>query len=863
MKRVFILVILAMLILPAYADESNSQLMVGSESRLMVGATPTQETQGIITTAITTAIETIVPEQTIENPVDLNPGITTSGNSQVVLTDGIVTFGGDGVSITTGTVIDGYDFKPSATVTSGNTLEWQTGEMMWFVVPDPVVKFKYDYNGSVLKETIILKEDRDISFPITIGANNRFEPWDGGYRIISNEREDVFSKTWIQIQKPWGIDATGKYIPMEYQYDGANLNLVYDTVGITYPLTIDPTYYLSSYNTYLKLLMHMNVSPFTDETGKVVSNTGVTLSTTTKYLGAGAGYFDKSSNFTLSDSIDWDTLSNNFTIMQWVYTLNIGTYGYNLTFAQADGSATATSRQHQIVLHSMGYGYIEYDYWNSTAGLNSISTSYSVIPNASWNQVVIQRAGNTLYIYVNGTQVASKSIVGSLFWQNATGSLGIGSRGVYSLNVNKMYGYMDEVAFWNGVAIPISELYPETTEVGTPTSVVASFTSSKNPSSIGDLITFTDTSIGSPSTWNWSFDNRTSWSNGTTQNPTHTFTLAGAYNVTLVCNNTFGVSDPYDLTQIVQNLTGDNNQEIVMAPQFALTIHLTDSENGLPIAVTGTVTDTTNAISNTTIAGTTTLFEDYNIVTGTIVAEGYIPRAFSVVVDSNMEVTYQLTPTTTISPNINTVYTQHFVSFRIVDMYQKPIQLADINASYIASSLPTGGESSSFLQQAFGVSEAVALDMQNGSIAMSGQTTTDGTQTFVMFPALTYKLMVQNDTQGVACQKTISPSDTAYAIYCPTNSQKNPNTTIAQTLNQSYVWVTEPNSSYVTFNSQYQDALAKTTNVRFIVRFASNNSILYQYDFGNPGSAKVLANYTMLNIRGLQMRAALNYTRSV
>lgn len=854
------------MILPVCADESNSQLMIGSESRLMVGTTPTQETQGIITTAITTAIETIIPEQTIENPIDLNPGITTSGNSQVVLNDGVVTFGGDGVSITTGTVIDGYNFKPSSTVTSGNTLEWQTGEMMWFVVPDPVVKFKYDYNGSVLKETIILKEDRDITFPITIGANNRFESWDGGYRIISNEREDVFSKTWIQVQKPWGIDATGKYIPMEYAYDGTDLNLVYNKEGITYPLTIDPTYYLSGYNSYLKLLLHMNVSPFFDETGKIVANTGVTLSTTTKHLGAGSGYFNISANLSLADSADWTIGTNNFTISEWVYPATSGSYTQNMTMAQSDGSASTASRQHQLMINTVsavyGFGGVEYGFYNSLGSITRMSSTSGVLPVGKWSQIVVVKSGNTLYLYVNGTQVATQDVTG-VTWQDATGILGIGGFGGYSSAYYKMYGYVDEVGFWNGVAIPINELYPQTYETGTLIPLTASFTSSSNPTPVGSTVTFTDTSLGFPTSWNWSFDNRTTWYNGTTQNPTNAFALAGAYNVTLVCNNTAEVSNPYDLTQIVRNLAGDNNQEIVMAPQFALTVHLTDSSTGLPIAVTGTVTDTTNAISNTTIAGTTTLFEDYSIVTGTIVAEGYNPRAFSVVVDSNMEVTYQLTPTTTISPNTNTVYTQHFVSFRIVDMYQKPIQLADINASYIASSLPTGGESSSFLQQAFGVSESVALDMQNGSIAMSGQTTTDGTQTFVMFPALTYKLMVQNDTQGVACQKTISPSDTAYAIYCPTNSQKNPNTTIAQTLNQSYVWVTEPNSSYVTFNSQYQDALAKTTNVRFIVRFASNNSILYQYDFGDPGSAKVLANYTMLNIRGLQMRAALNYTRSV
>lgn len=374
MKRIFLLLVLVLITIPVC---SASQLTVGTTNEPYVGSTLTVGTTSIpttgITTAITTAIETLIPEQPIENPIDLNPGVTTSGNSQVILNDGVVTFGGDGVSITTGTVIDGYNFKPSSTVTSGNTLEWQTGEMMWFVVPDPVVKFKYDYNGSVLKETIILKEDRDISFPITIGANSRFEPWDGGYRIISNEREDVFSKTWIQIQKPWGVDATGKYIPMEYRYDGANLNLVYDKTGITYPLTIDPTYYLSSYNSQLKLLLHMNVSPFVDETGKSVGNTGVTISTTTKKYGNASGSFNSASNLSLADSSDWSIGSNNFTLMQWIYP-----YTYqgrsNQTYGQSDSASTATSRQNRVVT----YGYIEFDYVNTTPSFPDASSHVSI-----------------------------------------------------------------------------------------------------------------------------------------------------------------------------------------------------------------------------------------------------------------------------------------------------------------------------------------------------------------------------------------------------------------------------------------------------------------------------------------------------
>ncbi len=51
------------------------------------------------------------------------------------------------------------------------------------------------------------------------------------------------------------------------------------------------------------------------------------------------------------------------------------------------------------------------------------------------------------------------------------------------------------------------------------------------------VVQFTDNSIGSPATWNWSFGDG---SYNTTQNPLHTFTAGGTYTVTLNVTNTKG-----------------------------------------------------------------------------------------------------------------------------------------------------------------------------------------------------------------------------------------------------------------------------------------------------------------------------------
>ncbi|MDD1713259.1 MAG: DUF2341 domain-containing protein, partial [Methanoregulaceae archaeon] len=51
---------------------------------------------------------------------------------------------------------------------------------------------------------------------------------------------------------------------------------------------------------------------------------------------------------------------------------------------------------------------------------------------------------------------------------------------------------------------------------------------------------FTDQSSGSPASWNWSFGDATP--NSTLQNPTHTYSGTGNYNVTLTVSNAYGTS---------------------------------------------------------------------------------------------------------------------------------------------------------------------------------------------------------------------------------------------------------------------------------------------------------------------------------
>ena len=207
---------------------------------------------------------------------DMKEGTIAKASTEITMDKGMVTFTdkANGLSASTTTTINGVAFVPAKT-TEGKELEWTTGETNVFLQPDPVVKMVYSYDGKTLKETITLKEDRVLTFPITLSTYSKLIPWDNGqWKIVATNSFNTMKG--IVLEKPYGIDANGKRIEMEYTYDKGVLTLVYDRTiteyvreekevividnktglerteieviyvpkysPITYPLVIDPTW---------------------------------------------------------------------------------------------------------------------------------------------------------------------------------------------------------------------------------------------------------------------------------------------------------------------------------------------------------------------------------------------------------------------------------------------------------------------------------------------------------------------------------------------------------------------------------------------------------------------------------------------
>ena len=158
------------------------------------------------------------------------------------------------------------------------------------------------------------------------------------------------------------------------------------------------------------------------------------------------------------------------------------------------------------------------------------------------------------------------------------------------------------------------------TPVPAPT---ASFTANPTSGQAPLAVSFTDTSTGSPTAWSWSFGDGQS---STAQNPTHTFTDPGTYNVRLTASNAGGSTSATRQITVGSVTPPPSGQNLVPNPGFETNLAGWDTNNTPTVALervagghsgswaarltntgTTTVTETLNDIPNvvaTTAAGT-------------------------------------------------------------------------------------------------------------------------------------------------------------------------------------------------------------------------------------------------------------------
>jgi len=132
----------------------------------------------------------------------------------------------------------------------------------------------------------------------------------------------------------------------------------------------------------------------------------------------------------------------------------------------------------------------------------------------------------------------------------------------------------------NGIIYVSTNAPGETLSVwGSTVPVTADFSGTPLSGYAPLTVQFTDTSTGSPTSWDWDFGDGSS--HNTTQNPTHIYTVAGVYTVTLIATSGSGSDTKIKTNYITVNMVA-NFTAIPTTGTDTLSVSFTDTSTGTP-----------------------------------------------------------------------------------------------------------------------------------------------------------------------------------------------------------------------------------------------------------------------------------------
>lgn len=233
---------------------------------------------------------------------------------------------------------------------------------------------------------------------------------------------------------------------------------------MTVKLQVDPWDNYVPYPQYLKLLLRANAATSTnifDFSGnaKSLTNTGSTTgSSVSNRVNPYSIYFGGASCLVTPTSATYDytpILGIPYTLSFWVYNTNLSG-NYAMVGTTVGDTNTTISFEAAISLATTGQLLTQAYSVNNTSAVQIYSSTNLVA--GKWNHVAITvDASNLMKQYINGILVGSGTVSAQI--QNSTYPLRVGK---FDAPTTAYFnGYMDEIAVWNGVAVPISQLYPQ------------------------------------------------------------------------------------------------------------------------------------------------------------------------------------------------------------------------------------------------------------------------------------------------------------------------------------------------------------------------------------------------------------------
>jgi len=411
--------------------------------------------------------------------------------------------------------------------------------------------------------------------------------------------------------------------------------------------------------------------------------------------------------------------------------------------------------------------------------------------------------------------------------QNATQTFGNGNWKI-NLNVTNASGFNVSTAnYWINVSsgIPAAAFHADDT---TPVT--------------GQTVLFIDdsTSASLIDSYYWEFGEGT-WitDNSTLQNPAKVYSAVGNYTVRMRASNaTYGGTWLNRTDYItVHGSAGFNQQDLVMAPQYTLTVTYVDSLTNMPIP-TVTVLDSTG-YNATTTAGVFSHSYPYSIAVLYASSTGYTGVASSFVMDGDRTEIVRMVKASDVTASTSTWYVPLQVRLITVNQYGNPVSGVDITGTPIGFTAPENWSH---------ILIGIQPDVNMMGTTLLGTTGDDGSWVAPMLSSYQYRFTFINATAGINQVSQFYPSDSEYRIWL----------TIGGTINNTYAQIngttltfTEPNASFVTMGMTYQDTSGLTQNVTFSVISRSNNTVVYtRTNTTGFTTSAVLAWFTTANVRG-------------
>jgi PKD repeat protein len=360
------------------------------------------------------------------------------------------------------------------------------------------------------------------------GADIRFAKSDGTHLPYEIER-------WVDHSTNTSLDTAEIWVKLDTVFPQNSTQYVRmywgnpTATNRSNPSTVFTTAY------YYTGVWHMNETPgaagsIKDRSGNAYNGTpagGMSASSSVYGVVGKALEFDGT-----DDHISLPSISTNFTggitVSAW---MNYHTY--KSWSRLIDWSENGSSNDNIVVGNSFSTDSVDWELWNGTAYTTFTSPSYFTAN--TWVYVTVSYNGSSMYIYKNGSQVATKSISNAL--ANVTRTTNYIARNNWS-GYGYFDGYIDELQVSSVARYPSTiKLAYETQKPGA-TCLCYPATITQNPRdtfvNLGTAATFRVTVAGSASTYQWerSADGGSSWATapGTATNSTYTITATAVAN---------------------------------------------------------------------------------------------------------------------------------------------------------------------------------------------------------------------------------------------------------------------------------------------------------------------------------------------